>query len=121
MQTQGRPISAVEACCSSDRRSSDPNHTPIVLPGQQKQLVELEYLTEAQVALMTSMHPTFFAKARIRGDGPPFIRLGRSIRYHLPGFHEWMAARTRLSTSTPANDNHRTNHGHASKRAGAGA
>jgi len=42
---------------------------------------------------------SWLAKARMRGDGPPYICLGRSIRYAEPGVVQWMKSRQRLSTS----------------------
>jgi hypothetical protein len=42
---------------------------------------------------------SWLAKARMRGDGPPFIRIGRSIRYAEATLAQWMKSRQRLSTS----------------------
>jgi hypothetical protein len=39
------------------------------------------------------------AKARMRGDGPPYICIGRSIRYAEAALIQWMKSRQRLSTS----------------------
>lgn len=42
-------------------------------------------------------------KWRIRGDGPPFIRLGsRKVGYLRADLDEWLASRRRRSTSEPA-------------------
>jgi hypothetical protein len=38
-------------------------------------------------------------KARMRGDGPPYIRIGRSIRYAEAALLGWMKSKQRLSTS----------------------
>ena len=35
----------------------------------------------------------------MRGDGPPFIRVGRSIRYVRATVQQWMSSKQRLSTS----------------------
>ena len=35
----------------------------------------------------------------LRGDGPPYIKLGRSIRYGEGALVQWMKSRVRLSTS----------------------
>ena len=35
----------------------------------------------------------------MRGDGPPFIKIGRSIRYSEAALIQWMKGRQRLSTS----------------------
>ncbi|WP_371833209.1 helix-turn-helix domain-containing protein [Ferrovibrio sp.] len=38
-------------------------------------------LETKRAAQYLGFHPNTLVKMRIRGDGPPFIRLGRSIRY----------------------------------------
>jgi hypothetical protein len=35
----------------------------------------------------------------MRGDGPPFIKIGRAIRYAEAALLQWMKAHQRLSTS----------------------
>ena len=35
----------------------------------------------------------------MRGDGPPYIKLGRSVRYRESTLVQWMKSRVRLSTS----------------------
>ena len=52
---------------------------------------------EAAVVLKVSL--SWLAKARMRGDGPPYIRVGRSIRYAEAALIQWMKSRQRLSTS----------------------
>jgi hypothetical protein len=42
---------------------------------------------------------SWLAKARMRGDGPPYIRVGRSIRYGEAALIQWMKSRQRSSTS----------------------
>jgi predicted DNA-binding transcriptional regulator AlpA len=43
---------------------------------------------------------SFLAKARMRGDGPPYLQLGpRSIRYSKRALIEWMRSRRRKSTN----------------------
>jgi predicted DNA-binding transcriptional regulator AlpA len=42
---------------------------------------------------------SWLAKARMRGDGPPYIKVGRSIRYAEAALIQWMKSRQRLSTS----------------------
>lgn len=42
---------------------------------------------------------SWLAKARMRGDGPPYIRIGRSIRYTEVALLYWMKSQQRLSTS----------------------
>jgi predicted DNA-binding transcriptional regulator AlpA len=52
---------------------------------------------EAADALRVSL--SWLAKARMRGDGPAFVRVGRSIRYTEAALLQWIRARQRLSTS----------------------
>ena len=40
-----------------------------------------EMLTPKEFAKAHKVSPSWLAKARKRGDGPPFVRFGRSIRY----------------------------------------
>jgi predicted DNA-binding transcriptional regulator AlpA len=56
-------------------------------------------LTARDAADRLLLSPSWLAKARMRGDGPPFVKLGRSIRYSEGALAEWMKSRVRLSTS----------------------
>jgi Helix-turn-helix domain len=38
-------------------------------------------LTPKEAARVLKVSPSWLAKARMRGDGAPYIRIGRSIRY----------------------------------------
>jgi predicted DNA-binding transcriptional regulator AlpA len=38
-------------------------------------------------------------RARVRGDGPPYVKLGRSVRYRICDLDRWVAARLVSSTS----------------------
>ena len=40
-----------------------------------------EMLTPKELAKFAKVSISWLAKARLRGDGPPFKRFGRSIRY----------------------------------------
>jgi hypothetical protein len=42
---------------------------------------------------------SWLAKARMRGDGPPFVKVGRSVRYPEGSLLQWMKAHMHLSTS----------------------
>jgi hypothetical protein len=59
----------------------------------------METLTPAETAKTLKVSESWLAKARVRGDGPPFIRVGRSIRYAPPALLQWMKSKQRLSTS----------------------
>ncbi|MGA8319979.1 MAG: helix-turn-helix domain-containing protein [Xanthobacteraceae bacterium] len=56
-------------------------------------------LTPKEAALLLKVSGSWLAKARMRGDGPPFIKVGRSIRYSEAALQQWMKSRQRLSTS----------------------
>jgi len=56
-------------------------------------------LTAKEAAARLKMSSSWMAKARMRGDGPPYIRIGRSIRYTEPAVIQWMKSRQRSSTS----------------------
>jgi excisionase family DNA binding protein len=56
-------------------------------------------LTPKEAAKLLKVSVSWLAKARMRGDGPPYIRIGRSIRYSEAALLQWMKSRQRLSTS----------------------
>lgn len=56
-------------------------------------------LTAKEAAKLLKVSLSWLAKARMRGDGPPYIPVGRSIRYSEVALLQWMKSRQRLSTS----------------------
>jgi predicted DNA-binding transcriptional regulator AlpA len=42
---------------------------------------------------------SWLAKSRLRGDGPRYVKIGRSVRYPKSYIREYLWARTRSSTS----------------------
>jgi predicted DNA-binding transcriptional regulator AlpA len=56
-------------------------------------------LTSKEAAVRLKVSLSWLAKARMRGDGPPYIPIGRSIRYAESAVIHWMKSRQRLSTS----------------------
>ena len=56
-------------------------------------------LTAKDAAMFLKVSLSWLAKARMRGDGPPYICIGRSIRYAQATLMQWMKSRQRLSTS----------------------
>ena len=65
-----------------------------------KQLTDLSpLLTAKDAAVRLKVSTSWLAKARMRGDGPPYFCVGRSIRYAEPALVQWMKSRQRLSTS----------------------
>jgi predicted DNA-binding transcriptional regulator AlpA len=59
----------------------------------------IKLLTPKEAAELMKVSLSWLAKARMRGDGPPFIKIGRSIRYSEAGLFQWMKSRQYLSTS----------------------
>ena len=58
-------------------------------------------LTPKEAALRLRVSDSFLAKKRMTGDGPPFLRIGRSIRYSEATLMQWMRGQQRSSTSEP--------------------
>jgi predicted DNA-binding transcriptional regulator AlpA len=56
-------------------------------------------LTAKEAARFLQVSLSWLAKARMRGDGPPYIKVGRSIRYQESAIVQWMKSQQRLSTS----------------------
>ena len=56
-------------------------------------------MTPKEAAHFLRVSLSWLAKARMRGDGPPYIKIGRSIRYAEAALLQWMKSRQRLSTS----------------------
>jgi predicted DNA-binding transcriptional regulator AlpA len=52
-----------------------------------------------ETAQRLRLSSSWLAKARMRGDGPPYIQIGRAIRYSEVALIQWMKSRQRLSTS----------------------
>ena len=56
-------------------------------------------LTARDAAAFLRLSQSWLAKARMRGDGPPYVKIGRSIRYTETGILHWTRSRQRFSTS----------------------
>jgi len=56
-------------------------------------------MTPKEAAAVLKVSLSWLAKARMRGDGPRYIPLGRSIRYAEAELIQWMKSRQRSSTS----------------------
>lgn len=53
----------------------------------------------AEAAKLLGLAAISLAKMRVRGDGPPYVQLGRAVRYDPAAVMAWATARTRRSTS----------------------
>jgi hypothetical protein len=57
-------------------------------------------LTPKEAAKLLKVSLSWLAKARMSGDGPPYIQISpRSIRYTEATLMQWMKSRQRTSTS----------------------
>ena len=61
--------------------------------------LETEYQPPRQFARVTGISESTLAKLRMSGAGPPYVKIGRSVRYPVGAGLAWMAAHTRRSTS----------------------
>jgi excisionase family DNA binding protein len=56
-------------------------------------------LTTQQAADILGLSKSFLDKARVKGNGPPFHRIGSVIRYNPADVHEWADGFRYTSTS----------------------
>jgi predicted DNA-binding transcriptional regulator AlpA len=60
------------------------------------------YITAAEAAKSLCLTENALAKMRFSGDGPPFVKIGRRVRYPKSELQGWLAARLYVSTSAVA-------------------
>ena len=64
-----------------------------------------ELLTEVEAAKALKFTPRFLQARRVRGDGPPFIRIScRAIRYRRADLEAWIDDHVCKNTSDPGSD-----------------
>lgn len=56
-------------------------------------------LTSKEAANFLRLSLSWLSKSRMSGGGPPFVKIGRSIRYHEGALLKWLKGQTRQSTS----------------------
>ncbi len=56
-------------------------------------------MNEHECAIYRSCSVSTIQKERVRGDGPPYIKMGRLVRYRPEDVDQWLAARLTYSTS----------------------
>ena len=56
-------------------------------------------ITPNEAAHRLRVSHSWLAKARVRGDGPPFLKIGRAIRYSETALARWLRSQQRQSTS----------------------
>ncbi len=68
-------------------------------------------LTEREAARYLGLSRSFLAQSRMDGNreghtpGPPYVRLGRAIRYALQDLDRWIAIHREVPTSSGQSDN----------------
>jgi len=55
--------------------------------------------TPRETATFLGVSNSWLSKSRMRGDGPPFVKVGRSVRYPEGTLLQWMKSNLHLSTS----------------------
>ena len=60
---------------------------------------ESELLTPKETAQFLKMSESWLAKARMNGNGPPYAKPSRSVRYPKAGVIAWLKKKTMTSTS----------------------
>ena len=58
-----------------------------------------ELWTQSQFCQFVDKSEAWAERGRVEGYGPPFIRIGRSIRYAVPDVMDWLNRNRRTSTS----------------------
>ena len=48
-----------------------------------------------EAAAFLRVSESWLAKARMRGEGPPFIQIGRSVRYQMVPLRRWLKSQER--------------------------
>jgi predicted DNA-binding transcriptional regulator AlpA len=59
-------------------------------------------LSDRDLSQLTGRSRSSLQKDRLRGDGVPFVRIGRLVRYHASDVEEWFASRPRLRSTSDA-------------------
>lgn len=87
------------SCFSAYSEILQSNRRPSGMAPKKPDAPAIVLLTPKEAAGLLKVSLSWLAKARMRGDGPPYIKLGRSVRYSEVALLQWMKSRQRLSTS----------------------
>jgi hypothetical protein len=66
---------------------------------QDKLIAAKQYGNVEIVARILGVSVSYLNKARLSGDGPPYVKFNRNVRYNIPKVLAWAESRTRTSTS----------------------
>ena len=61
-------------------------------------------MNEREAAPLAGMSVSRLQKLRVYGGGPPFLKIGRAVRYRREDVEEWVAGRVVYSTSQRVRD-----------------
>jgi len=61
-------------------------------------------LTPHEAADFLALSKSWLAKLRLTGDGPPYVKLKRQVRYRVSDLEAWLHRQVRRSTSDPGLD-----------------
>jgi predicted DNA-binding transcriptional regulator AlpA len=59
-------------------------------------------MSDFDLERLTGRARSTWQKARLTGDGPPFIRLGRLVRYRASDVEAWLAAHPSIRSTSEA-------------------
>lgn len=57
-------------------------------------------LTTEQLAALRNVPRNRIEKERLRGDGPPFVKDGRLVRYRLGDYRHWLSTKQRFQSTS---------------------
>ena len=66
---------------------------------QEQPLSSDRLLSRAEVEVNFGLSRRFLEVSAVRGDGPPMVKIGRSVRYRAGDVRAWIEARRVASTS----------------------
>lgn len=72
---------------------------PVVQPRTDSSTARLPLLDCPAAAKHLGLSVSFLAKSRLRGDGAPYVKLGRRVLYAIEDLDAWTRSRRRNSTS----------------------
>ncbi len=68
-------------------------------PSRAMTAANIKVRTPKEAAELLKVSGSFLAKARMSGEGPPFIKIGRAVRYSDAALEDWIKKQERQSTS----------------------
>ena len=86
-----------EGFSALDAKKAEPVKSAAKSPGEPNGLER--QLTPKETADLLRRSESWLAKRRMKGDGPPFTKSGRSVTYPPSGVVRWLKSRQRYSTS----------------------